>query len=534
MESVNMDVQNHQASNGQVFEREGGEFILALLDVLEALVVVVDVEGRIVYFNRACEATTGYSFQEVKGKVIWDLLLVPQEVEGVKAVFQDVYAGFFPSQYENYWVAKNGGIFWIAWTNTAILGDGGEVKFVVATGINISGRKQAEDALQRSELKSQALLSVLPDLMFRISQKGVFLDYNAPSSDVLMLPPGEFMGKSIYDVLPTHLAEITMAKTQQALLSGQIQIYEFQVTPGSEHYYESRLVPCGPDEVLSIVRNITERKRAEQSLHRRDAILEAVSFAAGSFLKADTWEGVIFGILECFGMAAEVSRVSLYQNSVSGDGARLTSLVCEWVAASAAPQQDNPALQGMRLDWPGFEHLRDPLQRGEPVYGSLSDFEPAERAAFEQLVLDPGCASLCRVNLVGFIGFEECETERVWSGAEIDALKAAASILGSAILGTRAEKVRSATMRISEAAHAAQDLGELFKSIHAVVAELMFAQNFYIAMYDEESDLISFHTMWINSIFPPQKPGHGLTECFCTRKPLLASPGTFEEFSRGG
>ena len=68
-------------------DERGRSFISAILDTVGALVVVLDREGRIVQFNQACERTTGYSFDDVAGENFWDLFLIPEEVEPVKAVF---------------------------------------------------------------------------------------------------------------------------------------------------------------------------------------------------------------------------------------------------------------------------------------------------------------------------------------------------------------------------------------------------------------------------------------------------------------
>ena len=68
--------------------QEERNFVSAILDTVGALVVVLDSEGRILRFNPACELTTGYSMEEVQGKYIWDLFLLPEETDRFRATFE--------------------------------------------------------------------------------------------------------------------------------------------------------------------------------------------------------------------------------------------------------------------------------------------------------------------------------------------------------------------------------------------------------------------------------------------------------------
>jgi PAS domain S-box-containing protein len=140
--------------------RREREIISEVPDTAGALVVVLDREGHIVRFNRACERTTGYSFDEVQGKLLWDLFLVPEEVEPVKAVFEALQAGQFPNECENCWATKDGGRRLIAWSNTALLGADGAVEYVIGTGIDVTERRQAEsqrDATLEALIKARFL-----------------------------------------------------------------------------------------------------------------------------------------------------------------------------------------------------------------------------------------------------------------------------------------------------------------------------------------------------------------------------------------
>jgi PAS domain S-box-containing protein len=101
----------------------------------------------------------------------------------------------------------------------------------------------------------------------------------------------------------------------------------------------------------------------------------------------------------------------------------------------------------------------------------------------------------------------------------------------------KAERVRNAAFRISEAAHAAESLDDLFRSIHAIISELMPARNFYIALYDAARDLLTFPYFVDEFDEPvkPKRPGKGLTEYVLrTGAPLLASPAVFKSLLRRG
>ncbi|HEY9667068.1 MAG TPA: PAS domain S-box protein, partial [Coleofasciculaceae cyanobacterium] len=118
------------------------EPVFTNLNTIKALMVTVDRQGRIVAFNKVCEQLTGYSFNEVRGRYIWDLFLIPEEVEPFKAVCENLKAGNCAEyNYESYWVTKDGHHRRIAWSNSALFNNEGAIEYVIGTGIDINERR---------------------------------------------------------------------------------------------------------------------------------------------------------------------------------------------------------------------------------------------------------------------------------------------------------------------------------------------------------------------------------------------------------
>jgi PAS domain S-box-containing protein len=134
--------------------RADRNFTAAVLDSAGALVVVLDSQGRIVRFNRACENLTGYTLAEVKGRLMWDLFLVPEEVKSIKALFANLLAGHLPIEHQNYWLTKEGSRRLIVWTYTTIADGEGTAEYVIGAGIDITERQQMAD-IENAGLYSQ-------------------------------------------------------------------------------------------------------------------------------------------------------------------------------------------------------------------------------------------------------------------------------------------------------------------------------------------------------------------------------------------
>lgn len=130
-------------------------FVSAIVDTVAALVLVQDPQGRIVRFNRACEDTTGYRAGEVQGRCVWDLFATPSEIEQTKTVFTQLLQGRLPGSYDSHWTTREGATRLITWSHALLRDAAGKVAYVIATGIDVTDRKQLEGAILDASEREQ-------------------------------------------------------------------------------------------------------------------------------------------------------------------------------------------------------------------------------------------------------------------------------------------------------------------------------------------------------------------------------------------
>jgi PAS domain S-box-containing protein len=131
-------------------------------------------------------------------------------------------------------------------------------------------------ALRASEQRSRALLDAIPDNMFRLTRDGTYLDFSLKDPRHVAVPTNRIVGGNIRNVLPPEITELLLDAIARALDTGEIQTIEYRMQrPIGLRDSEARVVRSGEDEVVVIVRDITERKQAEAELERLHRELEA-------------------------------------------------------------------------------------------------------------------------------------------------------------------------------------------------------------------------------------------------------------------
>jgi PAS domain S-box-containing protein len=124
------------------------------------------------------------------------------------------------------------------------------------------------DALHATEQHLRAVLTAIPDLVFRVHRDGTFLDYYVTRSDMLIMSPELFLGKNVCEVMPPVVAAQAMIHIEKATQSDEETAFEYDLTLDDRtRNFEARIIRFGADDFLIIVREVTEWRQAMQALH---------------------------------------------------------------------------------------------------------------------------------------------------------------------------------------------------------------------------------------------------------------------------
>jgi PAS domain S-box-containing protein len=287
--SVVIDISERKQAEGAL-KRER-DLTSAVLTVAGALVVVLDREGRIVRFNKACEKLTGHSFQEVKGRHVWDLFLIKEEVEPVKAVFEDLRSGQFPNEHENYWLTKDSSRRLISWSNTAILDREGSVEHVIGTGIDITESKQAEEALRESEERYRRIVNTAQEGIWVANSDAKVTYVNQRLADMLGYSVEETLGSYLFDFMD-DLSPAGVGQDIQGSIGNMKEEHDFRFSrkDGSKLWGMVSSTPIFDDGkingALGMIIDVTQRKRAGDALRKSSEAIKLFAYSVAHDLKS--------------------------------------------------------------------------------------------------------------------------------------------------------------------------------------------------------------------------------------------------------
>jgi len=262
-------------------------FVAAVLNTISALVLVFDIAGRIVRFNRACETISGYTFADLAGRAFPEELFPPGERETAIRVFEEVRSGDKTESFEINWRTKSGGTRRIAWTATSLVNAQDEVGFVIMTGADVTEQREAETALRTSEERYRQLVESSLAFIFTHDLNGVLLSINSHAAGTLGYSAEELAGTPLRNYIdPDHLAEYDAYFEALKQDTDQEHQGRFYLRGKTGQLcivaYRNRVLhlPGADPVVLSHGIDITEQTKAEEELtaltRQHQSILDSV------------------------------------------------------------------------------------------------------------------------------------------------------------------------------------------------------------------------------------------------------------------
>ena len=235
------------------------------------------VSGEI-YYSPRWKEMLGYLDYELPNELIsWEKLIFNKDQNTALKLVEDDNCGRATRfQVTQRFHHKNGSIVYILSRATHLKDPDGRVVRMIGAHTDITELVKAQEALQQSEERMRALLNAIPDLMFRQRVDGTYLDFKATQD--FIIPVETLIGSNIRDLpIPEAVKKRHLELLQIAVKTGELQTYERELeTPDQVKSYEVRIVKSGADEAVYIMRDITNRKRAEHVLRENEQFLRSI------------------------------------------------------------------------------------------------------------------------------------------------------------------------------------------------------------------------------------------------------------------
>jgi PAS domain S-box-containing protein len=268
------DRSHHERVAQELEERE--QRYRQIVELATDGIASLDADQRIVYANRRLERMLGHDPGALVGRSLVDLVALDDR----PAVQQHLESSEHDDERLRVDLVRWDGISVPAMLAPAVRREGDELIRAVVWISDLTEAEATRARLQQGEQRMRALFEAHPDLIFRLDARGTYLDFHSTEQSLLVLPPERFVGKTVHRVLSEEYAPGVADDFMRAIgavLSGDEQISTVNYTlelPDGPHQFEARLAAITGDEVISVVRDVTDLHRSEQRRveHERELV----------------------------------------------------------------------------------------------------------------------------------------------------------------------------------------------------------------------------------------------------------------------
>ena len=237
-------------------------------------------ENKTIFVNQAAERISGYTREELLDlDNFWDIVH-----QDSRPLLMEMYAAHMrgeaiPKQYEIKILTKSGASRWVQFTFDWVT-SGPEVGDLVGTAVDITERKEAQDALRQKGDQLEAVFNAFPDLLVRLDRQGTILEYTASPDRTLYRAPEDFLGKQLASLVPPNVAVLVQTAIAEVSESRTATTIEYRLPfADGMRSFETRFVRFEEDQILALARDVTKRKKAEEALKESEARLLAFAHA---------------------------------------------------------------------------------------------------------------------------------------------------------------------------------------------------------------------------------------------------------------
>ncbi len=266
--------------------------------------VLWDRDCRVLDWNSRAEELFGWSRAEALGRSFFEFLVPESARPLVETVVAALLRGELPSHNINDNLTKSGDLITCEWSNSILRNADGQIVGAMSLGLNITKRKRAEEALRESEERFHTLFESARDAIFILTMDGTFVDVNRTAYERLGYTKEEMLSMRVSELIPPRFAakvpeRIEQIKRQRRAVFESAHVRkDGTVMPVEVNAWTVDL--AGENRMLSVVRDITERKRAEEALRRVER-LESLGLLAGGI--AHDFNNMLMGIMTSLSLA---------------------------------------------------------------------------------------------------------------------------------------------------------------------------------------------------------------------------------------